>query len=265
MKKLQDKIVIVTGAAQGMGKAIAIEAAKNGAAWITVADIQGKGQETADEIIKHGTKAMFIKTDLSSSKSIKNMIETTAKEAGGIDVLVNNAGITDDGITKRAPSIMDLPEDVWDKIMSINLKAMWLCSKYAAPYLSKSKKGPAIVNAASTSSYFAYTGLPAYSTSKGGVVSLTRQIALDLGEAGVRCNAYAPGAIDTPMLAASAENADDLAEAQKRLWGPHIIKRLGRPEEVADLVCFLASDQSSFITGAIIPIDAGTIAWRGIH
>ena len=133
-----------------MGRAIAIEAARQGAAWVTIADIQqDEGQAAAAEVEAAGEKALFIRTDLSVTDSIRHMIDETARRAGGIDVLVNNAGVTDDGLTGRAPTVEDLPEEVWDRVMNINLKAMWLATKFAAPHLRRSTRGPAIVNGAS--------------------------------------------------------------------------------------------------------------------
>lgn len=266
LSKLKDRLVIVTGAAQGMGRAIVVEAARQGAAWVTIADIQqNEGHAAAAEVEAAGAKALFIRTDLSVTDSIRHMINETARRAGGIDVLVNNAGVTDDDLTGHAPTVEDLPEEVWDRVMNINLKAMWLATKFAAPHLRRSTRGPAIVNGASVASSVAYPGLPSYATSKAGVVMLTKATAVDLANAGIRCNAYAPGAIDTPMLTRSVQHASDGDHAQKRLWGTHLIRRLGMPEEVARLVCFLASDEASFSTGSIFSIDAGTLAWRGVH
>jgi NAD(P)-dependent dehydrogenase (short-subunit alcohol dehydrogenase family) len=264
MRGLNERVVLVTGAAQGLGRAIAIEAARQGAAWVTIADNQeAGGTAVAEEVRAEGAKSIFVRTDLRKSADIQNMITETVRFAGGLDVLVNNAGVTEDGLTGGPQTVESLSEETWDALMDVNLKAMWLATKFAAPHLRRSKRSPAVVNAASVASTVAYPGIPAYSASKGGVAMLTQAMAVDLAASGIRCNAYAPGAFATPMYLKSLAAAKDREAAEARMAGAHLIKRLGQPEEVGKLVCFLASEDASFCTGGIYRIDGGTLAWRG--
>lgn len=264
MGNLDRRVVLVTGAAQGLGEAIALEAARQGAAWVSVVDRQPeRGEAVAAQIRSEGGRAAFLRTDLRSSAEIERMVTETVRLGGGLDVLVNNAGVTEDGLTGKPQTIESLTEETWDALMDINLKAMWLAAKFAAPHLRKSKRSPAIVNAASVASTVAYPGIPAYSASKGGVAQLTQVMAVDLAKDGIRCNAYAPGAFATPMYLKSLAAAEDREAAEARMAGAHLIKRLGQPQEVAKLVCYLASAEASFTTGSVYRIDGGTLAWRG--
>lgn len=264
MKRLEGGSILVTGAAQGMGKAIALRAAREGAASVTLADIkQTEGQAAAREVEAEGARSLFVATDLRSGAEIAAMVAAAAEFGGGLDVLINNAGITDDGLTGGPQTLDSLTEDQWDEMMDINLKAMWRAVRAAVPWLRKSDRQPAIVNAASVASTFAYPGIPAYSVAKGAVKLLTQIMAADYAPYGIRCNAYAPGAISTPMLMHSIDTAPDREEAIKLTSGPHLIKRLGDPDEAAALACFLASGEASFMTGATVLVDGGTSAWRG--
>ncbi|NML12131.1 SDR family oxidoreductase [Sphingobium sp. AR-3-1] len=258
------KSCIVTGAGSGMGRACAIEMARQGGKVFAV-DINAEAvEETVAQITAEGFVAAAHLCDLRDPGQIKAMTAKAAELFDGIDVLHNNAAVHETDLTPQT-SIEDLPDDVWDKVYEINLRAVWLAIKYAAPYLKASKRGPAIVNVASTGSFVSYPQAGAYCATKGGVLMLTKAAAVDLAKYGIRCNCYCPGAIDTPMVQKYYEAAPDKDLILSVMTGAHLIPRLGRPEEIAKLACFLASDDSSFITGAAYVIDGGTLAWRGVN
>lgn len=262
--QLNGKVCIVTGAGSGMGRASAIEMARQGGR-IVVADVNAKaGEETVLEILTAGHDAIFIQCDLRSSEAIKSLMTKTAAHFGGIDVLHNNAAVHETDLTSHT-SIDELSEEIWSIVYEVNLRALWLAIKHATPYLKLSTKGASIVNVASTGASVAFPMSAAYCTTKGGVVMLTKAAAVDLAKYNIRSNCYCPGSIDTQMMQKYLEVSEDKIATMKALTGGHLIHRLGRPEEVAKLACFLASEDSSFITGSVYAIDGGTLAWRGLN
>jgi NAD(P)-dependent dehydrogenase (short-subunit alcohol dehydrogenase family) len=265
---LGDKRILITGAASGMGREIAIEAARQGARHVGIADINLEGLEVtaeqvrAEQVRAEGADAHVITVDLRSGDQIKAMIDGFAAQAGGLDVLVNNAGVLDHLFTPADQVSVDkLDEGVWDAVNDINLKAVWLATKYAAPYLLSSDRGPSVINAASVSG-MSGAGMTAYAVTKAAVIQLTRTTAINLSPR-VRANCYSPGSIKTPMSDSHIERAADKLATARAMYGTHLIPRRGRVSEIAKTVCFLASDDASFITGANIPVDGGTTAWRG--
>ena len=256
---LDGKIAVVTGAGQGLGRGIVCEMARRHAAGIAVVDRNRRtAEETADLARQLGAEVLVIECDLRDRHQVEAMVGSAAECFGGLDVLVNNAGIIETTMTRQT-AVDTLPEEVWDAVYETNLRATWLATKYAAPHLRRSVRGPNIVNACSVAGLTGFPHAPAYCATKGAIEQLTKATALDLGPY-VRCNAYAPGAIATPMATGHVEHAADPAAAVRELTAPQIIRRLGLPEEVGKLVCFLASDDAAFLTGAVYPIDGGFLA-----
>ncbi|TAL47941.1 SDR family oxidoreductase [archaeon] len=242
--RLQDKVAIITGAASGIGRASALLFAKEGAK-VVVADVNEKGREVVQQIVSNGGEAIFVKTDVSRGHDVKRMIDKTVEAFGKIDILFNNAGIFEGG------SVDQTTEENWDMIISINLKSVYICSKFAMPHLLKSNG--AIVNTASVYGLEGGPGAAAYCASKSGVVGLTRAMAVDCAPK-VRVNCICPGPIDTPML--RTLSAEDIKSMESQIP----LKRIGKPEEVANVALFLASDEASYVTGAAYTVDAGDTA-----
>ncbi len=241
---LTDKVALVTGAAQGIGKAVALLLARNGADLI-VSDINlEKAEETAKEIQAIGRRAVAIKVDVASLGDVEQMVEAVLEHFGHIDILINNAGITRDRL------ILRMTEEDWDAVLNINLKGTFHCTKVVIRHMSKQRNGR-IVNIASVVGEMGNAGQANYSASKAGVIGFTKTIAREFAQRGINVNAIAPGYIETPMTEALPEKAK---EELKRIIP---MERLGRPEDVAEAVLFLVSEASSYITGQVLNVNGG--------
>ena len=262
MPDLEGKVAVVTGGAEGIGRATAIEMVRNGAR-VVVADVnETLGRETIGLVEDEGGEALFVLCDVREAAQVESLVGQAAERFGGIDVLHNNAGVHESSFATEL-TVDTLPLDAWDAVYEINLRGVWYCTRFAAPYLKASTRGPAIVNAASTGGHAGYPMCSAYSATKGGVRLLTKVTAIDL--APVRCNSYSPGSTDTAMIRKYTEAAEDKEAVWRSQTETHLLRRLGDPFDIAKLVCFLASEDASWITGTDFLIDGGSLAWRGHH
>lgn len=246
MGRLQGKVAIVTGAGSGIGKATAMLFASEGAE-VVCADIAG-ADKTAGEI---GASAIAVSVDVSKAADIQAMVNAAKDRFGRLDVVFNNAGIEGE----QAPTA-DCSEENFDRVIAVNLKGVFLGMKYAIPVMLETGGG-AIINNASVAGLVGFPNIPAYGASKGGVVQLSKTAALEYATQGIRVNAICPGVIWTPMVERFTGSTE---EGRREFSMLEPVERMGKPEEVAAMVLFLASDESSFVTGAALPVDGGFVA-----
>ena len=251
--RFKDKVALVTGGTSGIGRATALLFAQEGAKVAIVGRDPARGQRVVDEIQAGGGQAVFFRCDVRFADECRGVIEDTLGRFGQLDVLCNNAGVY------FANTAIDCTEEEWDETVDISLKGTFLMCKYALPHMIEQRSG-AIVNMASGWGLVGGNEAAAYCAAKGGVVLLTKAMAVDHSAQGIRVNCVCPGDVDTPMLIDDAQRrgmafAAYMAEAANRPMG-----RVGQPEEVARAVLFLASDEASFITGAALAVDGGGTA-----
>jgi NAD(P)-dependent dehydrogenase (short-subunit alcohol dehydrogenase family) len=248
--RLKDRVALITGAGSGMGKAASILFGREGAKVVVVDRKVRDGCRTVKEIEMEGAEAIFIQADVSIASEVKMMFKETIEKFKALNILYNNAALFLSGVDGAAT---ELEEKIWDQIINVNLKSVFLCCKYGIPYMIKSGGG-SVINVSSGSAIKGFPGADAYTASKGGVIALTRSLAMEYASMQIRVNCIIPGTIDTPMIR-NAEESPNYNAQKFREMSP--LKRFGKPEEVASMALFLASDEASYAIGGAFVVDGG--------
>ena len=252
---------VITGGAAGIGAGTARLAASRGAK-VVVSDMNDEaGEALVAEIKAAGGEAVYQHCDVTDEAQVQALMSAAAEAFGGIDILHNNAGIHESMITENL-SLEHMSRASFEQVMGVNVTGVWLCAKYALPYLRESSNA-SIINAGSTSSLSGYPQCQAYGASKGAVMQLSKMLAVDLAPDGIRVNCYCPGSIHTQIVDKFLAAAPDPQAMLNTMTLTHLVPRMGKPVDVAELVCFLASPESEFVNGAVWTIDGGSLAWRG--
>lgn len=254
MTRFKGKTALVTGGGSGIGRATALRLADEGAKVVVVDLREQAALETTEQIEEGGGEALAVRCDVTRSAEVERAVEETIARFGELHIVCNCAGIF-----LAEGSVVECSEADWDRVLAVNLKSMFLTGKHAVPRM-RSSGGGSIVNIASVYGFTALTNECAYDASKGGVINLTRQMALDLVGDGIRVNAICPSDCDTPLLVSLFETGADVDEEKRRLGEAIPMGRIAQPSEIAAAAVFLASDDASFITGVSIPVDGGFLA-----
>jgi NAD(P)-dependent dehydrogenase (short-subunit alcohol dehydrogenase family) len=251
--RLQDKVVLITGSGSGIGKSTALLFAREGAK-VVVNDLNAEhGNETVNEIESAGGEAVFIQADVTDPSSVASMVEQIIAKYGRIDVLFNNAGISGVGL------LHEIEPEAWDKVMNVNIRGVFLPSKYVLPHMIEKRNG-SIINMSSCIAEIGLARRASYATTKGAVLALTKSMQVDYAQYNIRVNALLPGTILTPFVENYLKTSyDDPAEAIAGLKKRQLSEELGRPEDVAQAALFLASDDSKFVMGSPLYVDGGVV------
>src|SRR5215208_7288398 len=242
------KVSIITGGSSGIGRATAVALAKEGVKVAVAARRAKEGEETVRLVKEAGSEGIFMKTDVANEDDVRSLVDKTVKTYGRLDYAFNNAG-TEETMT----SLVDQTSDVFDQIMNVNVKGVWLCMKYEIPQMIRTEGG-AIVNMSSVAGVMGFPQMPIYVASKHAVLGLTKSAALEYAKSGIRINAVAPGGVETDMLERLGKDKNQILETLKSM---HPIGRIGDPEEIANAVVWLLSDKASFVLGHTLLLDGG--------
>ncbi|MBN6185868.1 3-oxoacyl-[acyl-carrier-protein] reductase [Aneurinibacillus sp. BA2021] len=242
---LEGKVALVTGASRGIGRAIALELASQGAdVAVNYAGSEAAAQEVADEIVKLGRRAIVVQANVAKTEEVEAMVKRTIDELGKLDILVNNAGITRDNL------LMRMKEEEFDDVIAINLKGVFNCTKAVTRPMMKARSGR-IINISSVVGVMGNPGQANYVAAKAGVIGMTKSVARELASRGITVNAVAPGFIETDMTSVLGEDTKESLLSQVPLG------RLGKPQDIADIVSFIASEKASYMTGQVFHVDGG--------